>query len=172
MKNRMPFAPRPIWEQILQYAVIPTFDLVITIPGGGVVIVRRRIAPYKNVWALPGLRMMKSEAIGDTLVRIASSEVGLPIDVASSELLGQYVGRFRTEGHRQDLSTGYAVRALSANLKLNVEHFTAFRIIRRLSDVPPKTGAMYRFYLQRYFSGTKRSEEERFHLSAVHVAAG
>src|ERR1700750_2681376 len=41
------FAPRDVFEQILEYSVIPTFDLVIEMPGeAGVVIARRTIAPY------------------------------------------------------------------------------------------------------------------------------
>src|SRR4051812_17911368 len=101
MRRELKFAPRPLFEQMLEYAVIPTFDLVIAYGSQGVVVVRRRIAPYKGVWALPGLRMMKPEGIDDTLRRIARDELGLDVDPAQKTLLGQYVGRFRSEHGRQ-----------------------------------------------------------------------
>lgn len=146
-------APREIFEQLLEYAVIPTFDLVVEMPdGAGVVLVRRRIAPYRNQWALPGLRMFKPEGIEDVITRIVADEVGLRVDPVERRFLGQYVGRFQTEHHRQDISTGYAVRSLDAEIRLNREHFSGCRLIRSLAEVPAGTGAMYRFYLERYFS--------------------
>ena len=146
------FAPRDIFEKILEYAVIPTFDLVIELPDGGVVLVHRAIAPYHNKWALPGLRMYKNETIDETIARIAKQELGLNVDIASKRFIGQYVGMFKTEFQRQDLSTGYVVKALGSNVALNHEHFTKFQIIHSASEIPEPIGAMYRFYLEQYFS--------------------
>ena len=143
------FAPRELFEQMLEYSVIPTFDLVIAYGGRGVVVAKRRIPPYKGVWALPGLRMMKPEGIDDTLRRIALDELGLEVDTSHKRLLGQYVGRFRTENGRQDLSTAYVLRVPDDQpLSPNERHFSAVDVVDR---VPPRTGAMYRFYLELYF---------------------
>ena len=145
------FAPRAIFEQILEFAVIPTFDLVIEVAPKSVIIVRRKIAPYKDVWALPGLRMYKPEGIEDALTRIARVEVGLAIDASKRRFLGQFVGRFRTEHQRQDLSTGFAVRAKRGAPTMNEDHFTDLRLIRSAREIPKDTGAMYRYYLKGYF---------------------
>ncbi|MDN3351349.1 NUDIX domain-containing protein [Actinomadura sp. DC4] len=100
------FAPREVFEQLLDWSVIPTFDLVVELPeADGVVLVRRTIAPYENCWALPGLRMFKGEGIDDVIARIAEDELGVRVDVGSKRFLGQYVGRFKTERERQDLSS-------------------------------------------------------------------
>jgi len=104
------FAPREIFEQILEWSVIPTFDLIIQYGDQGVIIVKRTIPPYKNQWALTGLRMLKGESIEDTLQRIAKKELGLDIDSKNKRILGQYVGRFKTEHQRQDISTGYLIQ--------------------------------------------------------------
>ena len=103
------YAPRDVFEKILKYAVIPTFDMIVRFSDRRVILIRRKIAPYKNTWALPGLRMMKPEGIEDTLKRIARAEIGVTIDPAQGEFVGQYVGRFKTEHQRQDISTCYAV---------------------------------------------------------------
>lgn len=145
-------APRDVFEQILEWAVIPTFDLVIANGDLGIVLVKRKIAPYQRQWALPGLRMYKNESIDAALTRIAKQEIGLHIDPTSKELLGQYVGRFATEHQRQDLSTGYLIRLpVAQEIVLNQDHFSALRYIKSVREIPAKTGAMYRFYLQKYF---------------------
>jgi len=150
--SQLKFAPRKIFEQILSYAVIPTFDLIVYCDGHGVVLLRRRIAPYKGSWALPGLRMMKPEGIDDTLARIAASEIGVRIDPREKRFVGQYVGRFQTENRRQDLSTCYAVRLSGQEIAFNPEHFSGMRYVKSVEDIPGKTGAMYRYYLDVYFS--------------------
>lgn len=115
----------------------------------GVIVVRRRIAPYRGVWALPGLRMHKPESIDDSLRRIAKTELGLEIDPSKREFLGQYVGRFRTEHDRQDLSTGYHLHIEPGqDVRLNEDHFTAWKLV---NDIPTPIGAMYRFYLETLF---------------------
>lgn len=145
------FAPREIFEQILEYSVIPTFDLIVELQNGGVVIVYRSIAPYQNKWALPGLRMYKNETIDDMLTRIAKQELGVGIDVSSRKFLGQYVGTFTTEHNRQDLSTGYIVKATSDSITFNKEHFTKHKVIKSSDEIPSPIGAMYSFYLDKYF---------------------
>ena len=160
MKLQIP--PDEAWETIRRYAVIPAFDPLIEVPGRGILLVRRRLAPYRGAWALPGLRMHRPESVPDTLVRIARQETGLEIDVDGRVFLGQYVGRFRTEFERHDLSTGYHVRATPlAEPRINPEHFTGHRFIARLDDVPENTGAMYRFYLRNYFEGRPEAAGDR-----------
>lgn len=73
-------APRELFVEILKYMPIATFDLIVEYGDQGVIVVKRKIEPYKNVWALPGLRMYKGESINDTLRRIAKDELGLTID--------------------------------------------------------------------------------------------
>jgi hypothetical protein len=48
MPNKVKFAPKEIFEKILEWAVIPTFDLVIEYGNKGIIVVKRKIAPYKN----------------------------------------------------------------------------------------------------------------------------
>jgi ADP-ribose pyrophosphatase YjhB (NUDIX family) len=154
MKNmsKIKFAPREIFEQILEWAVMPTFDLVIEYGNQGVIIVNRKIAPYQNQWALPGLRMFKGENIKDTLLRIADKELGLKIDPSQKEFLDQYVGKFTTEHNRQDLSTGYYFRIPSTQeIRINEDHFSRMKLITSRDEIPLKIGTMYKFHLNRLF---------------------
>ncbi|MBS3170514.1 NUDIX domain-containing protein [Candidatus Woesearchaeota archaeon] len=152
------FAPREIFEQILEWSVIPTFDLIIQYGDQGVIIVKRTIPPYKNQWALTGLRMLKGESIEDTLQRIAKKELGLDIDSKNKRILGQYVGRFKTEHQRQDISTGYLIQIPSTQpIILNPAHFSAIRIINSKEEIPSRTGAMYKFFLEQYFNSANKN---------------
>lgn len=151
------FAPREIFEHILEWSVIPTFDLIVEMPeNAGIVLVRRTIAPYKDLWALPGLRMFKPESIDDTLTRIARDELSVEIDVSHKRFLGQYVGRFTTECQRQDLSSGYTVKSVSRELGLNLSHFSDYRLIKTWEEVPRDIGSMYLYYLSLYFGHPTR----------------
>ncbi|MBX4195997.1 NUDIX domain-containing protein [Candidatus Pacearchaeota archaeon] len=141
------FAPRGIFEQILEWAVIPTFDLLIEYGSEGFIIVKRKIPPYENQWALPGLRMYKGEEIEDTLKRIALNELGLKIDPEKRTFLGQYVGKFKTEKERQDISTGFLIKIDKQDIKLNADHFSEYKITK---TIPENMGAMYKYYISQY----------------------
>ena len=155
MPRNPKIAPREAFETLLEWAVIPTFDLVIAYGGTGVIVCRRRLPPYRRVWALPGLRMLKFESIDDTIVRIGRQELGLELDPQARVFLGQYVGRFRTEHQRQDLSTAYVLTVDgSQTITPNREHFSAVRIVR---GTPASTGAMYRYYLDRYWASAQNA---------------
>lgn len=141
----MKYAPREIFEQILEWSVIPTFDVLIEIEGSGFLVVKRTIEPYKNQWALPGLRMFKGESIDDTIKRIAKQEVGIDLNPTNKKFIGQYVGKFKTEHERQDLSTGYYFKLpATTTITINPEHFSQYKF----TDKPvANMGAMYSFYI-------------------------
>jgi 8-oxo-dGTP pyrophosphatase MutT (NUDIX family) len=144
----MKFAPREIFEQILEWSVIPTFDLLIQYGDRGIILVKRKIAPYKDQWALPGLRMYKGEDINDTLKRIALQEVGLTINPNDKAFIGQFVGKFKTENERQDISTGYLIKIPdNQEIKINPDHFSNYQVSK---TIPSPIGAMYKFYLEQY----------------------
>ncbi len=133
---------------MLEYMVIPTFDLVIEYGSQGIIIVKGKIPPYRGGWALPGLRMVKPENIDDTIRRVGKEELGLVVNPLARIFLGQYVGRFQTEHHRQDLSTGYYLRVSEAQpIHLNTNHFSSYKIVK---SSPTRMGAMYSYYVQQY----------------------
>ncbi len=149
MKRKIKFAPEEEFKTLLEWGVMPTFDLVIEYGNHGVIMVKRKLAPYKNQWALPGLRQYNGESFNDTLSRIAEKQLGLKINPNGALILGQYDGFFKT---RQDISTGYFVSIDDIqDIKLNEEHFHQYTLVNSEREVPRNTGAMYKFYLKKYF---------------------
>lgn len=144
--------PKEIYDEILEWAVIPTFDLVIEYGAEGIIIIKRKVAPYQNLWALPGRRMLKGESIEDTLIRIANQEGGLLIDPSERTFLGQYVGKFATMQNRQDISTGYSVRCSSdQKISFDKNRYSSMNLVKSRDEIPSRIGSMYAFFLNRYF---------------------
>lgn len=149
-KTKLCFAPSYVFSLIMEYTVFATFDLVIQYANDGVIVVKRKIAPYKGQWALPGLRIMKPERVNDVIQRIAMQELGLTVNPDHKTFLGQCDGKFRT---RQDISTGYLINQPilgGTEIRLNAEHFSSFKIIHPINEIPNNMGSMYRFYIERY----------------------
>ena len=145
------WAPKHIFDEILKYSVIPTMDLVLQC-GPGIVLLKRVIPPYARKWALPGLRLLKGDSVGDCIERIACDELG----IRSSELsepvfLGQRCVKFRTEMERQDLASSYYVETTSRSFVLNADHYSSVRLIGSIEEVPTGTGALYRKELGDWF---------------------
>jgi colanic acid biosynthesis protein WcaH len=148
MIRKVKFLPKDVYEIVLKWVVIPTFDVLIEYGNQGFIFVRRKIAPYKDVWAFPGLRMLKGEEINDTLERISFWELGLKIDFKDKIFLGQYVGKFQLEQKRQDLSTGFYIKISDKQqIKFNKEHFYSMKITKK---IPTPIGAMYKYYFEQY----------------------
>jgi ADP-ribose pyrophosphatase YjhB (NUDIX family) len=151
------FAPKEIFEQILSWMVIPTFDLIIEYNDQGIIIVKRKIAPYKNKRALPWLRIYKWENIDDVIERIVLQELGLTINVKTKTYIGQYIWKFKTEQNRQDISTAYHIKInTSQKIIINKWHFFSIKFVQCSKDIPKDIWGMYKFYLNEYFSNNNR----------------
>ena len=148
------WAPPEAFREILRYCVVPTLDVILHTPDG-VLLARRRIAPYRDKWALPGLRVRKGESIEACLRRITANEVGATVDVRDRRLVHQAMGRFRTEEGRQDLSTSYAFKLEAFEPRLNQQHFSAWRFIDPAGPLPSTLAALYRSHLRTFVEDQK-----------------
>lgn len=137
------------------------FD-VIAEQEGKVLILYRTIEPYKNVWALSGLRKRKGETTKAVLERVVKDELGLKLDLnpESMPIVGQFDGFFTEERDgvdRHDSSTAYFLKLdAGQEIKFNDKHFSDMRWIASEKEIPEKTGEMYSYYLRRYFSQIKK----------------
>lgn len=156
LQNKDIWASDEDFAIVLRHTPIPTFDLILTRPDSAVLMLRRKIAPYKEKWALPGLRMRIGRSIDKTLEKIAREETGLSIDLGKKILLDQYKAAF-TSVPRHDISTCYVVPTRGLGIVvLNTSHFYSFRWISSLADVPRGTGGMYGHYLSMYFANVEK----------------
>ncbi len=71
------FVPTPLYHQILVRMPIACVDIAI-VAGGAVLLVKRKDAPAKGQWWVPGGRVIKGEMMKETAVR---EEVGVDCHV-------------------------------------------------------------------------------------------
>lgn len=74
------FIPNPLYHQILEHVPIACVDIAI-VANGAVLLVKRKDAPAKGQWWLPGGRVIKGEMMRETAARKAREEVGLECHV-------------------------------------------------------------------------------------------
>lgn len=140
-------APEEVWEATKEWFPISTIDLVIQYGNQGVIIVRRKLAPYKDVWAFPGLRVLRGETDEEAIKRIARDELGLEVNPTTAEELGSFNVEF---GTRQDISRAFILQvSADQELKPNSNHFSEIVVIPP-GESPQPMGEMYGHFLALY----------------------
>jgi ADP-ribose pyrophosphatase YjhB (NUDIX family) len=140
-------APEEVWQEIKEWVPISTIDLVIEY-GRGVIMVRRELEPYKDVWAFPGLRVLIGEKDEEAIKRIAKDELGLEVDPTEREELGSFNAQF---GTRQDISRAFILRVSGdQEIKLNPKHYSEEIIVSPGGPFPRPMGEMYQHFLALY----------------------
>ncbi len=74
------YIPQSLYNQILQNIPIPCVDIAI-VQNGRVLLVKRKDAPAKGAWWVPGGRVLKGEMMKETAARKAKEEVGIACHV-------------------------------------------------------------------------------------------
>lgn len=88
---------------------VPTADVIVEMPGGGIVLIRRKNPPHG--WALPGGFVDYGESLESCAVREAKEEIGLDVEIVHP--LGTYSDPAR-DARRHTITTVYVVRPRGA----------------------------------------------------------
>ena len=97
--------PDDLYQQILQVMPRPCVDLVVKC-NGEILLLKRRIHPQKDFWAIPGGMINKDESIKGAAIRKADEELGLKILAEDFKFAG-VVNFIHYE--RQDIVITYGV---------------------------------------------------------------
>lgn len=111
--------PEDLYLTILQVMARPCVDLVVKC-NGEVLMLKRRIDPLKDYWALPGGMVNKGETLRMTGIRKADEELGLKVLAGELKLVG-VVNHFHPL--RQDIVITYALPlGKKPDIKLDYQH--------------------------------------------------
>lgn len=124
------FLPKELFNKILTNMPIPCVDLAIRI-NDKYLFVKRKIPPYKEVWAFIGGRIFKGETMMQAIKRIAMKEAGLR--VLHPKLVNVYSTKFRTQHKRHDISICFKCDSIGKP-KPEPGHYSMFI----LSKEPPR----------------------------------
>jgi ADP-ribose pyrophosphatase YjhB (NUDIX family) len=140
-------ASEEVWQEIKEWVPISCIDSVIEYGDKGVIMVRRKLEPYKDMWALPGLRLLRGETDKEAIKRIVRDELGLEVDPSTAEELGSFNAEF---GTRQDISRAFILRvSADQEIKPNSSHFSEVVIVPP-AESPQPMGEMYQYFLSLY----------------------
>jgi len=133
--------PDRLWNQVKRYMPIPCVDVILEDSKTRVLLGWRQIPPYRNVWALPGGRIGKSEPL-QTAARRILAEYGL--SARDLFLVGVFPIRFPS---RSDLPVCIAAKRPKGQARVDGTEFSGFRWTREL---PRGLGANYRRMIARW----------------------
>jgi colanic acid biosynthesis protein WcaH len=120
------------FKQVVEHAPLFAIDFVVVNERNQILVGRRKNAPAKNYWFVPGGRVYKNESLEDAFVRISNAELGLKIARDQAWLLGLYDHFYNDSFFSTNVSTHYinathAIRNNSGDLNLSKEQHKSYR---------------------------------------------
>ena len=145
--------PEVLWRKVIEAIPIACVDVLVENGRGDVLLGWRRIRPYKDVWALPGGRLMKGEKLKAAATRILD-EYGLI--VGDMFLVGVFPVKFPS---RADVSICIAGVYCNGDPKPDGKEFSSFSWTKK---VPKGIGANYRRMIGRWRAMKKKPDVTKF----------
>jgi hypothetical protein len=113
------WVPQEIFEEHLKLFSRPCLDLLIDIPGQGIVWVKRKNPPMLGMYATPGVRVQVTEKSWEEAIeRVAKDEVRLEIDPEKCQFVDQQIVRFEKDKdgiERTDTATCWVIKVVDNN---------------------------------------------------------
>ncbi|CAN8139464.1 GDP-mannose mannosyl hydrolase [uncultured Thiomicrorhabdus sp.] len=120
------------FKQLIKNAPLFAIDLVIVNEQEQILVGRRKNAPAKDFWFVPGGRVYKNESQEEAFERISKAELGCVIQRHRAQLLGLFDHFYDDSFFSSDISTHYinathAFRLTSEKLSLPLEQHNDYR---------------------------------------------
>ena len=102
------------------YAKVPRLCVdVIIKEGDSVLLTRRTLETYKNLWHIPGGTVTFGETPSDAVKRIALAELGLEVEILSLIDVVAFRDEFKGDWHGWPITLEYQVQVISGEIELN-----------------------------------------------------
>lgn len=88
--NEQNHLPPEDFAHVIQHAPLVSIDLIVRKNQGQVLLGKRRNAPAKGYWFVPGGRIYKGEQQAEALRRVIQEELGVDVDSRTASFLGVY----------------------------------------------------------------------------------
>lgn len=144
--------PERLWKQVQARIPIPCVDVILENSKAEVLLGWRKIPPYRNVWALPGGRVLKGEGLRASAKRILAQ---YRLSAGELFLVGVFPVKFPT---RADFTCCLASKQPRGVAEPDGSEFSSFIWARK---IPSKIGANYRRMILRWRWMTRNPEALR-----------
>jgi 8-oxo-dGTP diphosphatase len=99
-----------------------------------ILLVKRRTAPFKGYWALPGGRVEAGETVEQTVIREVKEETGLDVEIVKK------IGEYREKGVKDGVEYNYSpacflVRPVAGEIRRQESEIEETRIVK-LEEIP------------------------------------
>lgn len=142
-----------LWNKAKAHMPISCVDVILQKPRGDILLGWRQILPYRNVWALPGGRLLRGEDLKTAARRILAE---YNLSAHDFHLVGVFPIKFPS---RSDVPICVASKHPSGQAKPDGKEFSSFRWTKRL---PSDVGANYIRMIRRWRQITHRPQILRF----------
>jgi ADP-ribose pyrophosphatase YjhB (NUDIX family) len=152
-RRKRDWIPGSLWNQVKGHMPIPCVDVILQKTCGEVLLGWRQIPPYRNVWALPGGRLLRGEDL-----RAAAKRIIAEYSLSAHDLyfVGVFPIRFPS---RSDVPICVASMHPSGQAQPNGREFSSFRWTQKL---PSRLGANYRRMIMRWRLITRKPQILQF----------
>jgi hypothetical protein len=144
-----------LWNQVKEHMSIPCVDLILENRSGEVLVGWRKIEPYRDVWALPGGRLLRGEGLQAAAERILSEYC---LSAREFYLVGVFPISFPS---RADIPICLASESASGEATADGTEFSSFRWTRQL---PRGLGRNYERMIIRWRRMKRKPQALRFAL--------
>ncbi|MFZ0184380.1 MAG: NUDIX hydrolase [Nitrosotalea sp.] len=143
MKN-FQYAPKQIYDQFGKYFPFSTVDVII-FQQDSILLIKRKIIPYKGKWHFPGGLIRKNEKIKDAAKRVVKVELNL--DIKLENFLGVYENPIRT---RHDIT-----HCFIATMKNKINNDYETKSIKFFQKIPNNTIPYHKLIIKDAFEYMK-----------------
>ena len=134
-----------------------TATAIITIPPDKILLIKRRTAPFKGYWALPGGRVDFGETVTQTIVREVKEETGL--DVATVRKIGEYHEQGVQDGAEYDYYPAcFLVNVIGGEIKKQESEIEEIQLFS-LDEIPSSLAFEHAQMIKDFITWQKKNRE-------------
>ena len=134
-----------------------TATAIITILPDKILLIKRRTAPFKGYWALPGGRVDFGETVTQTIVREVKEETGL--DVATVRKIGEYHEQGVQEGAEYDYYPAcFLVNVIGGEIKKQESEIEEIQLFS-LDEIPSSLAFEHAQMIKDFITWQKKNRE-------------
>ena len=134
-----------------------TATAIITILPDKILLIKRRTAPFKGYWALPGGRVDFGETVTQTIVREVKEETGL--DVATVRKIGEYHEQGVQEGAEHDYYPAcFLVNVIGGEIKKQESEIEEIQLFS-LDEIPSSLAFEHAQMIKDFITWQKKNRE-------------